>query len=87
MHGAGNAYEIELMGRVLTPEAALAAGTREAARMLGLDSEVGTLEAGKFADLIGVCGDPRRDPSVLRRVEFVMRGGQVVRSNANADRR
>ena len=87
LHGAGNAYEIELMGRVLTPEAALAAGTREAARMLGLDSEIGTLEAGRFADLIGVRGDPRRDPSVLRRVEFVMRGGQVVRSNANADRR
>ena len=38
-HGAGNALEVELMGRVLTPEAALAATTREAARMLGVDED------------------------------------------------
>ena len=69
------------MGRVLTPDAALAAATREAARMLGVDEHVGTLEAGKFADLIAVRGDPRRDLSVLQRVEFVMRKGQVVRSD------
>ena len=86
-HGAGNALEVELMGRVLTPEAALAAATREAARMLGVDEDVGTLEAGKFADLIAVRGDPRRDLSVLQRVEFVMSGGQVVRSSPGADGR
>ena len=83
-HGPGNALEIELMGWVMRPEAALAAGTREAARMLGLKGEIGTLEAGKFADLIGVRGDPRRDLSVLQRVEFVMRGGRVVRHDARA---
>ena len=81
LHGSGNALEIELMRRVLTPEAALAAGTRDAARMLGLDGQIGTLEAGKFADLIGLRGDPRRDLSLLQRVEFVMRNGQVVRSD------
>lgn len=86
-HGRGNALDIELMGRVLSPEAALAAGTREAARMLRLDREIGTLEPGKFADLIGVRGDPRRDLSVLQRVEFVMRSGQVVRSGPDADGR
>ena len=86
-HGAGNALEVELMGRVLTPDAALAAATREAARMLGVDEDVGTLEAGKFADLIAVRADPRRDLAVLQRVEFVMRKGQVVRSDAEADRR
>ncbi len=59
----------------------------EAARMLGVDEDVGTLEAGKFADLIAVRGDPRRDLSVLQRVEFVMRGGQVVRSSPGADGR
>lgn len=83
-HGPGNALEIELMGRVLSPDAALAAGTREAARMLGVDGETGTLEAGKCADLIAVPRDPRRDLSVLRQVEFVMRGGGVVRNDASA---
>ena len=87
LHGAGNALEVELMGRVLTPKAALAAATREAARMLGVDEDVGTLEAGMFADLIAVRGDPRRDLSVLQRVEFVMSGGQVVRSSPGADGR
>ncbi|MDE2868403.1 MAG: amidohydrolase family protein [Chloroflexota bacterium] len=80
-HGPGNALEIELLGRVLTPEAALAAGTREAARMLGVDGETGTLTVGRCADLIAVPGDPRRDLSVLQRVAFVMRNGQVVRSD------
>lgn len=83
-HGLGNALEIELMGRVLSPDAALAAGTREAARMLGLDGETGTLEVGKCADLIAVPQDPRRDLSVLQQVEFVMRGGEVVRNDASA---
>ena len=87
LHGAGNALEIELMGRVMTPDAALAAGTLEAARMLGLDGEIGTLEAGKYADLIGVRGDPRRDLSVLQRVEFVMHNGRVARPNVGADGR
>ena len=82
LHGPGNAVEIELMSRVLSPSNALTAGTRDAARMLGLDSELGTLEAGKFADLIGVRGDPRRDLSLLQRVEFVMRSGRIVRHDA-----
>ena len=82
LHGHGNAVEIELMSRVLSPSEALTAGTRDAARMLGLDCEVGTLEAGKFADLIGVRGDPRRDLSLLQRVEFVMRSGRIVRHDA-----
>lgn len=81
-HGPGNALEIELMGRLLTPEAALVAGTREAARMLGLDGEIGTLQPGKSADLIGVQGDPRRDLSLLQRVEFVMRSGRVATKTA-----
>ncbi len=83
-HGPGNALEIELMGRVLSPDAALAAGTREAARMLGVDGETGTLEVGKCADLIAVPQDPRRDLSVLQQVEFVMSRGCVVRNDASA---
>lgn len=84
LHGPGNALEIELMGRVLPPDAALAAGTWEAARMLGVDGETGTLEVGKCADLIAVPYDPRRDLSVLQQVGFVMRSGCVVRDDRSA---
>ena len=72
------------MGQVLPPDAALAAGTREAARMLGMGGDIGTLEVSKCADLIAVPQDPRRDLSVLQRVEFVMSDGVVVRNNASA---
>ncbi|MDE2901666.1 MAG: amidohydrolase family protein [Chloroflexota bacterium] len=84
LHGPGNALEMELMGRVLSPDAALAAGTREAARMLGIDGETGTVEVGKCADLIAVPEDPRQDLSVLQRVAFVMRDGKAARSTVRA---
>ena len=84
LHGAGNALEVELMGRALSPDAALAAGTRETARMLGVDGETGTLEAGMCADLIAVPEDPRSDLSVLQQVDFVMRNGCVVRHDGSA---
>ena len=84
LHGPGNALEMELMGRVLSPDAALAAGTREAARMLGIDGETGTVEVGKCADLIAVPEHPRQNLSVLQRVAFVMRDGKVARSTIRA---
>ena len=84
LHGPGNALEMGLMGRVLSPDAALAAGTREAARMLGIDGETGTVEVGKCADMIAVPEDPRQDLSVLQRVAFVMRDGKVARSTVRA---
>lgn len=55
------------------------AGTINAAELLGWQDRVGAIEAGKFADLIAVAGDPLRDISELRRVKFVMKGGVVVR--------
>ena len=69
----------------LPPLSALRAATLEAARLLGLDDEVGTLEVGKVADLIVVDGDPLAEPSLWRdpaRVTMVVQGGKVV-----ADRR
>ena len=55
------------------------------AALLGLADQVGTLEAGKVADLVAVSGDPLADPELWRdpaRIVFVMQGGRVV-----ADRR
>jgi imidazolonepropionase-like amidohydrolase len=55
--------------------------TTNAAEMLGWQDRVGAVEAGKFADLVAVAGDPVADISELERVQFVMKGGQVVRND------
>jgi imidazolonepropionase-like amidohydrolase len=62
----------------MRPEDALVAATKNAAECLGL-SNVGVLERGKVADIVGVLGDPITDIEVLRRVVFVMKGGSIVR--------
>lgn len=54
--------------------------TVNAAEMLGWGERVGTIDPGKFADLVAVSGDPVADIGELERVRFVMKGGQVVRN-------
>jgi len=69
----------------MTPLAALGAATIEAARLLDLSDQVGTLEPGKIADLLLVAGDPLAEPQLWRdpaRVVAVVQAGKVV-----ADRR
>ena len=78
-HGR-NADEFELMvANGMTPATAIAAATVNAADLLGVSSEVGSLEPGKRADLIAVAGDPLDDVKVLKAVEFVMRSGVVFK--------
>ncbi|HWU40329.1 MAG TPA: amidohydrolase family protein [Candidatus Acidoferrum sp.] len=72
------AIEVMVRWAKFSPSEALALATREAARALGLDGEIGTVEAGKRADLILLADDPLRDIQALRRVEMVFRGGQLV---------
>jgi imidazolonepropionase-like amidohydrolase len=79
-HGRNNeefALLVELGG--LTPAEALASATTNAARLLGLADQLGSVEAGKAADLIAVEGNPLQDVRALTRVRFVMAGGVVVR--------
>ena len=79
-HG-GNAAELGWYVRIGMSNAdALKAATVNGARLLGIDTEVGTLEAGKFADLIAVRGDPLQEIDVLRQVSFVMKSGVVHKS-------
>jgi imidazolonepropionase-like amidohydrolase len=79
LHGH-NAREIEWLVKAgLTPAEALRAATVDAARLLGLEEKVGEIKPGEFADIIAVAGDPTKDIGALEHVEFVMKGGQVVR--------
>ncbi len=76
-HGR-NADEFELLVKHGMPAAeAIKAATVNAADLLGLSAEVGSLEAGKRADLIAVSGDPLQDVTVLKQVQFVMKDGSV----------
>jgi imidazolonepropionase-like amidohydrolase len=85
-HGR-NAQEFRLMVKHgMTPAAAIKAATVNAADLLGLAGEVGTLEPGKRADLIAVSGDPLRDVTILERVQLVMKGGAVVIDRRSSQR-
>jgi imidazolonepropionase-like amidohydrolase len=55
--------------------------TINAAEMLGWQDRIGAVEPGKFADLVGVAGDPIADITELERVRFVMKDGKVVRND------
>ena len=63
----------------LTPLQAIQTATVNASKLLGWDDRIGAVEAGKFADLIAVEGDPTKDVTVLERIKFVMKGGVVVK--------
>ena len=79
MHGR-NADEFELMVQHgMTPMSAIQAATVNAADLLGLGEELGTLEPGRRADIIAVDGDPLSDVTVLKDVDFVMRDGRVYK--------
>jgi imidazolonepropionase-like amidohydrolase len=66
----------------MTPMQAIRAGTVVPAELLGWGDKVGTVEAGKWADIVAVSGDPLKDITELKRVKFVMKGGTVYKSEA-----
>jgi imidazolonepropionase-like amidohydrolase len=78
-HG-DNAREIETMVQFGMPLIdALRSATSIDARVLHMSDKIGSVKTGLFADLIAVDGDPTKDVSALRRVKFVMKGGQIYK--------
>jgi imidazolonepropionase-like amidohydrolase len=77
-----NARELIAMTRLGLPAVeTIRAATVNAAELLGKSDQVGSIEKGKFADLIAVSGDPVIDITELERVKFVMKGGKVIRDD------
>ena len=65
----------------MTPAKAIQAGTIVNAEALGVLDQVGSIDKGKFADLVAVSGDPLADITELQRVKFVMKGGKVIKND------
>jgi len=80
-HGA-QALDFEVLVRHggLTAARAIQGGTIINAEVMGWKDRVGSIEKGKYADVIAVPGDPLTDITALQRVQFVMKGGKVIRS-------
>ena len=78
-HG-NNAKEFELMCEVgMPPIEAIRSATVTTSKLLGISDKAGTIEAGKWADIIAVDADPLKDIKVLQDMKFVMKGGEVFK--------
>jgi imidazolonepropionase-like amidohydrolase len=64
----------------MTPAQAIRAATSDAAALLGMENDVGSIAEGKYADLVAVKGDPLSDITLLQKIDFVMKGGEVFKS-------
>jgi imidazolonepropionase-like amidohydrolase len=72
-------YEVRLG---MTPLEAIRTATTNAAELLGLSGQIGGIEKGAYADLVAAPGDPLQDVTVLSKIDFVMKGGKIVRAPA-----
>jgi adenine deaminase len=83
-HGE-NAQEFAILVRAgMPPMEAIKAATWNAADLIGDTEDIGTVQPGRYADIIAVSGDPLTDLTVLEHVRFVMKGGAVVRDEHTA---
>lgn len=64
----------------MSPIEVIRSATQNAAELLGLDGEMGSLEPGKAADIVAVQGDPLKDSGALQKVSFVMKAGTIVKN-------
>ncbi len=76
-------YEVELG---MTPLEAIRTATTNAAELLGMTGQIGTIEKGAYADLVAVAGDPLANVAALSKIDWVMKGGQVVKDDRGGNR-
>jgi imidazolonepropionase-like amidohydrolase len=69
-----------LVGHGMAPAKAIQLATAVDAEVMGWQDDIGSLEKGKYADLVAVSGNPVQDITEMRRIKFVMKGGKVVRN-------
>jgi imidazolonepropionase-like amidohydrolase len=79
-----NEFSAMVKGGLMQIEA-LQAATIHAAELLRLSDEIGSIEAGKFADIIAVSGEPTRDITAMENVVFVMKDGEIIKQHLPAD--
>ncbi len=80
-HGTqGLEFEALVKRAGLHPASAIQSGTTTNAKVMGWQEQIGSIDKGKYADLIAVSGDPVADITELQRVKFVMKGGKIIRS-------
>jgi imidazolonepropionase-like amidohydrolase len=70
-----------LIGNGMTPLQALYAATRNAAELIGAADQIGSIQAGRYADLVATSGNPLDNPEQFKHVNFVMKGGRIYRRN------
>jgi imidazolonepropionase-like amidohydrolase len=80
-HGTQAVEFAWLVNHGMTPAAALQAATIVDAQMMGWEDRIGSIEKGKYADLVAVSGDPMKDITEVERMKFVMKGGKVYRND------
>src|SRR5437588_1870584 len=85
--GINPAIEFPLMVKYgMTPLQAVRSATTTAAELLGMQNDLGSIAPGKYADVVAVKGDPLGDISLLQKIDFVMKGGEVYKSPRSGDR-
>jgi imidazolonepropionase-like amidohydrolase len=80
-HGLNAREIVALTALGMPPAEAIRAATVNAADLMGWQDKVGSIEAGKYADIIAVAGDPIADITELERVKFVMKGGAMIKND------
>jgi imidazolonepropionase-like amidohydrolase len=81
LHGTQAVEFTWLVNHGMNSAAAMQSATMVDAQMMGWDDRIGSIEKGKFADLVAVSGDPLKDITELERMKFVMKGGKVYRND------
>jgi imidazolonepropionase-like amidohydrolase len=81
-HGT-QALEFEMLVKYggMTPARVIQSGTMVNAEALGWQNQIGSIEKGKYADIVAVSGDPLKDITELQRVKFVMKGGKLIKND------